>query len=247
MALLRLSGLRKAFGSLQVIEDLDLEIPAGRITSVIGPNGAGKTTLFNLITGRLPLDAGRIVFKDRSIAGLSPDAISRLGLARSFQITNVFPALTVLENVRLAAQARLPDALSPWRPAGRLAQATVRAEAALDQVGLAGLRHRAAQTLSHGDQRHLEIAMTLATGPELLLLDEPTSGMSAVETARTMTLIRKIAQRITVLIIEHDMDLVMGLSQRVAVMAFGRKIAEGTPEEVARDPEVRRVYLGDLG
>ena len=119
MALLRLSGLRKAFGSLQVIEDLDLTVEAGRITSVIGPNGAGKTTLFNLITGRLPLDGGRILFKERPIAGLSPDAIARLGLARSFQITNVFPALTVLENVRLAAQAKQPGALSPWRPAGR--------------------------------------------------------------------------------------------------------------------------------
>jgi branched-chain amino acid transport system ATP-binding protein len=244
--LLRLSGLRKAFGSLQAIEGLDLDVEAGRITSLIGPNGAGKTTLFNLITGRLPLDAGRILFKDRPIAGLSPDAIARLGLARSFQITNVFPALTVRENVRLAAQGRLPGALSPWRPAGRLAEATVRAAAALDQVGLAGVGDRLARTLSHGDQRHLEIAMTLATGPELLLLDEPTSGMSAVETRRTMTLITRIARGITILIIEHDMDLVMGLSHRVAVMAFGRKIAEGTPQEVAGDPEVRRVYLGDL-
>ncbi|MBI1960062.1 MAG: ABC transporter ATP-binding protein [Candidatus Rokubacteria bacterium] len=246
MALLRLSGLRKAFGSLQVIEDLELTVEAGRITSVIGPNGAGKTTLFNLITGRLPLDAGRILFKERPITGLTPDAIARLGLARSFQITNVFPALSVRENVRLAAQAHEPGALSPWRPAERLAGAADRAEAALAQVGLSALRDRLAQTLSHGDQRHLEIAMTLATGPELLLLDEPTSGMSAVETGRTMTLIGEIARRVTVLIIEHDMDLVMGLSHRVAVMAFGRKIAEGTPAEVARDPEVRRVYLGDL-
>ncbi|MEK7446326.1 MAG: ABC transporter ATP-binding protein [candidate division NC10 bacterium] len=246
MTLLRLSGLRKAFGSLQVIEDLDLTVEAGRITSVIGPNGAGKTTLFNLITGRLPLDAGRILFKERPIAGLSPDAIARLGLARSFQITNVFPALTVLENVRLAAQARQPGALSPWRPAERLVEATTSAQAALAQVGLGALRDRVAHTLSHGDQRHLEIAMTLATGPELLLLDEPTSGMSAVETGRTMTLIGEIARRVTVLIIEHDMDLVMGLSHRVAVMAFGKKIAEGSPAEIARDPEVRRVYLGDL-
>jgi len=246
VTLLRLAGLRKAFGSLQVVEDLDLSIEVGRITSLIGPNGAGKTTLFNLITGRLPLDAGHISFKDRPIAGLPPDAIARLGLARSFQITNVFPALSALENVRLAAQAREPGALSPWRPAGRLAEATARAEAALAQVGLGGLRDRLAQTLSHGDQRHLEIAMTLATGPELLLLDEPTSGMSAVETGRTMTLIGEIASRVTVLMIEHDMDLVMGLSHRVAVMAFGKKIAEGTPEEVARNPEVRRVYLGDL-
>ncbi len=246
MALLRLSGLRKAFGSLQVIEDLDLAVETGRITSVIGPNGAGKTTLFNLITGRLPLDAGHIHFKERPIAGLGPDAIARLGLARSFQITNVFPALSVLENVRLAAQAREPDALSPWRPAHRLADAASRAEAALAQVGLGALRDRLAQTLSHGDQRHLEIAMTLATGPELLLLDEPTSGMSAVETGRTMTLIGELARHVTVLMIEHDMDLVMGLSHHVAVMAFGKKIAEGSPAEVARHPEVRRVYLGDL-
>jgi branched-chain amino acid transport system ATP-binding protein len=246
VALLRLSGLRKAFGSLQVIEDLDLTVDAGRITSVIGPNGAGKTTLFNLITGRLRVDAGQIVFKERPITGLSPDAVARLGLARSFQVTNVFPALSVLENVRLAAQAREPDALSPWRPAGRLATAAARAEAALAQVGLGGLRDRLAQTLSHGDQRHLEIAMTLATGPELLLLDEPTSGMSAVETGHTMQLIGALATHVTILMIEHDMDLVMGLSHHVAVMAFGKKIAEGTPAEVARHPEVRRVYLGDL-
>jgi branched-chain amino acid transport system ATP-binding protein len=246
VALLSLSGLRKAFGSLQVIEGLDLDVEAGRITSVIGPNGAGKTTLFNLVTGRLAPDAGRILFKDRSIAGLRPDAIARRGLARSFQITNVFPALTVHENVRLAAQSRSAAGLSLWTPAARLSAPEAEATALLDQVGLETQRGRAAHTLSHGDQRHLEIAMTLATQPELLLLDEPTSGMSTRETARTMALIRDIARRVTVLLIEHDMDLVMNLSHRVAVMAFGRKIAEGAPDEVARDAEVRRVYLGDL-
>ncbi len=246
MALLRLQGLRKAFGSLQVIEGLDFEVQAGRITAVIGPNGAGKTTLFNLITGRVPADAGEVAFKGRSIAGLTPDAIARLGIARSFQITNVFPALTVLENVRLAAQARAPEALSAWRPAHRMAAVTARALAALEQAGLARHRDRPVYSLSHGDQRHLEIAMTLATGPELLLLDEPTSGMSAVETGATMALIAEISRRVTVLLIEHDMDLVMNLSQRVMVMDFGRKIAEGTPDEVTRDPEVRRVYLRGL-
>ncbi len=244
--MLRLRGLRKAFGRLTVIDDLDLDIEAGRITSVIGPNGAGKTTLFNLVTGRVPPDAGEIAFEERAITGLPPDAIARLGIARSFQITNVFPALSVLENARLAAQCRAPGALSPWCPADRMADVTADARAVLEQVGLGRHQDRPAHTLSHGDQRHLEVAMALATRPRLLLLDEPTSGMSPVETAATMRLIGEIARRLTVLVIEHDMDLVMSLSHRVIVMAFGRKIADGTPEEVARDAEVRRVYLGGL-
>jgi branched-chain amino acid transport system ATP-binding protein len=228
------------------IDGLDFDVEAGRITSVIGPNGAGKTTLFNLISGRISADAGTVVFKDRAIDGLPPDAIARLGIARSFQITNIFPGLTALENVRLAVQVRAPRALSPWCPAERLGGVTLRALAVLDRVGLGAHRDRPARTLSHGDQRHLEIAMTLATGPELLLLDEPTAGMSAVETATTMALIVEIAQDVTVLIIEHDMELVMRLSHHVMVMAAGRKIAEGPADVVARDDEVRRVYLGGL-
>jgi branched-chain amino acid transport system ATP-binding protein len=229
-----------------VIDGLDFDVEAGRITSVIGPNGAGKTTLFNLITGRVPADAGTIAFKDRALAGLTPDAIARRGVARSFQITNVFPGLTALENVRLAAQVRAPRALSAWYPAERLEAVTTRAVEILARVGLGRLRDRAARTLSHGDQRHLEIAMTLATEPELLLLDEPTAGMSALETGHTIDLIGEIARQVTVLIIEHDMDLVMTLSHHVMVMAAGRKIAEGAADDVARDREVRRVYLGGL-
>ncbi len=246
MTLLQLRALRKSFGSLMAIDGLDFDVEAGRITSVIGPNGAGKTTLFNLISGRISADAGSVVFKDRAIDGLPPDAIARLGIARSFQITNIFPGLTALENVRLAVQVRAPRALSPWCPAERLGGVTLRALAVLDRVGLGAHRDRPARTLSHGDQRHLEIAMTLATGPELLLLDEPTAGMSAVETATTMALIAEIAQDVTVLIIEHDMELVMRLSHHVMVMAAGRKIAEGPADVVARDDEVRRVYLGGL-
>jgi branched-chain amino acid transport system ATP-binding protein len=242
--LLRLRALRKSFGSLLAIDGLDFDVEAGRITSVIGPNGAGKTTLFNVITGRIAADTGTIAFKDRPIGGFAPHAIARLGIARSFQITNVFPRLTALENVRLAVQARSARALSPWHPAERLEGVTGRALAVLEQVGLARHRDRAASTLSHGDQRHLEIAMTLATQPELLLLDEPTAGMSALETASTIALIADIARQVTVLIIEHDMDLVMRLSHHVMVMAAGRKIAEGTADAVAADAEVRRVYLG---
>ena len=246
MALLQLRALRKSFGRLAVIDGLDFDVEPGTITSVIGPNGAGKTTLFNLITGRLRLDMGTIAFKEQSIAGLAPNAIARLGIARSFQITNIFPGLTALENVRLAAQVRASQALSGWYPADRLDDVTARAEAMLARVGLDRHRDRPARTLSHGDQRHLEIAMTLATEPELLLLDEPTAGMSAVETGSTMALISEIARQVTVLIIEHDMGLVMKLSHRVMVMAAGQKIAEGPPEAVARDGEVRRVYLGGL-
>ena len=246
MALLQLRALRKSFGRLAAIDGLDFDVEAGRITSVIGPNGAGKTTLFNLITGRVPADAGTITFKDRPIGGLPPDAVARLGIARSFQITNVFPRLTALENVRLAAQMRSSRALSAWYPAGSLEAVSNRAAGILERVGLGDLADRPAHTLSHGDQRHLEIAMTLATEPELLLLDEPTAGMSAVETGSTMALIGEIARQVTVLIIEHDMDLVMTLSHRVMVMAAGRKIAEGPADAVARDREVRRVYLGGL-
>ncbi len=244
--MLRLRGLRKAFGRLQVIDGLDLDVEAGCITSVIGPNGAGKTTLFNLVTGRMAPDAGLIAFEGRPITGLAPHRVARLGIARSFQITNVFPALSVLENVRLAAQSRLPDALSLWRPAQRLTAAAEEARRVLEQMGLGHHVERPAFMLSHGDQRQLEIAMAVATGPRLLMLDEPTSGMSATETAATMRLIAEIGRRLTVLIIEHDMELVMSLSHRVVVMAVGRKIAEGRPEEVAHDPEVRRVYLGGL-
>jgi branched-chain amino acid transport system ATP-binding protein len=246
MVLLRLRALRKAFGNLSVLDGLDFDVEAGGVTSVIGPNGAGKTTLFNVITGRIPADSGTITFRDEAIAGLGPDAIARLGIARSFQITNVFPRLTALENVRLAAQVRAPRALSPWYPADRLVTVAERARAVLERVGLGRHGDRPARTLSHGDQRHLEIAMTLATQPALLLLDEPTAGMSAVETASTMALIADIAREVTVLIIEHDMDLVMTLSHRVMVMAAGRKIAEGPAEAIARDGEVRRVYLGSL-
>ncbi len=246
MALLQLRRLRKSFGSLMAIDGLDFDVEPGRITSVIGPNGAGKTTLFNLISGRIAADAGVISFRDRAIGGLPPDAIARLGIARSFQITNVFPGLTALENVRLAVQVRARRALSPWCPAERLGDVTMRALAVLDRVGLGAHRDRPARALSHGDQRHLEIAMTLATSPELLLLDEPTAGMSAAETATTIALIAEIARDLTVLIIEHDMDLVMRLSHHVMVMAAGRKIAEGAADDVARDAEVRRVYLGGV-
>ena len=244
--MLRLRGLRKSFGRLTVIDGLDLEIEAERITSIIGPNGAGKTVLFNLITGRTRPDAGEIAFEERDITGLPPDAIAQLGIARSFQITNIFPWLSVLENVRLAAQSRAPEALSLWRPVDRLADVTTYATAVLEQVGLARHSDRLAHTLSHGDQRHLEIAMALATRPKLLMLDEPTSGMSPVETEATMRLIGEIARQLTLLLIEHDMEIVMNLSHRVVVMAFGQKIAEGTPEEVAQDREVSRVYLGGL-
>jgi branched-chain amino acid transport system ATP-binding protein len=246
VALLQLRAVRKSFGSLSAIDGLDFDVEAGRITSVIGPNGAGKTTLFNLITGRIPADSGSIIFKGRPIDGLPADAIARLGIARSFQITNLFPRLTALENVRLAVQVRAARALSAWHPAERLDGVSARATKVLDRVGLGHLGDRPAFTLSHGDQRHLEIAMTLGTEPELLLLDEPTAGMSAVETRSTIALIREIARRVTVLIIEHDMDLVMTLSDRVMVMAAGRKIAEGPVEAVAADAEVRRVYLGGL-
>jgi branched-chain amino acid transport system ATP-binding protein len=244
MAILELREISKRFGALQVLSGIDLDVEEGKITSVIGPNGAGKTTLFNVITARFPLDAGSVRFRGEEIGRKRSHDIAMAGLARSFQITNIFPRLTVHENVALAAQVRSRKRYHLFSRGLGLSDVEARASAILERIGLAGQADRPAGKLSHGDQRHLEIAMTLATGPGLLLLDEPTSGMSSLESASTMELIRELRRDVTVLIIEHDMDLVMGLSDRIVVLNFGQKIAEGTPEEVSRDPEVRRVYLG---
>jgi branched-chain amino acid transport system ATP-binding protein len=244
--LLQIKGLIKRFGSLIAISDLDFEMTKGELTSVIGPNGAGKTTLFNVITGQLKADDGTILFKDVDLLGLHPHQISHLGIARSFQITNIFQGLSVFENVRLAVQSRTREATSLMARSTDMPEVNQKTEEILNRINLHDYRNHLANQLSHGDQRHLEIGMTLATEPELLMLDEPTSGMSPAETVETMKLIAEISQYLTVLLIEHDMDVVMGMSQRVAVMNFGRKIAEGTPDDIAGNPQVREVYLGDL-
>ena len=246
MAILELRGVDKSFGALEVLSGIDLDIEEGKITSVIGPNGAGKTTLFNVVSGRFPASAGTILYKKPDIARMRPHEITLAGLARSFQITNIYQKLTVGENVSLAVQTRNKKRMSLFTRFQEMGDVQERTMGILDRIGLRKWSDLPAGQLSHGDQRHLEIGMTLATGPELLLLDEPTSGMSPGEAAQTMDLIKDLSRDFTIVLIEHNMDIVMNISDRIAVLNFGRKIAEGSPEEVADNPEVRRVYLGGV-
>lgn len=246
MAILELKGIGKSFGALEVLAEVDLDIEEGKITSVIGPNGAGKTTLFNVISGRFPASTGTILFKKRDITRLRPHEITLAGLGRSFQITNIFQKSTVEENVFLAVQTRSKKRMSLFTRFQELGDVHQRTTEILERIGLRKWAEIPAGQLSHGDQRHLEIGMTLATGPELLLLDEPTSGMSPAEAGQTMDLIKDLSRDFTIVLIEHNMDIVMNISDRIAVLNFGRKIAEGSPEEVADNPEVRRVYLGGV-
>ena len=244
MSILDLKNVRKSFGGLQVLSDITFDVEAGKITSVIGPNGAGKTTLFNVITGLHSPDRGSIRFERVDITGWKPHQITGAGLARSFQITNIFPQLKVIENLVLAAQTVSKQRWAVFASAAKLRDVEKHAYDVLDRVGLTSWAKRPARELSHGDQRHLEIAMALATKPKLMLLDEPTSGMSLFESNATMELIRILRKEVTILLIEHHMDLVMNLSDTIIVLDFGQKIAEGSPEVVERDPEVQRVYLG---
>ncbi|MEW6187211.1 MAG: ABC transporter ATP-binding protein [Thermodesulfobacteriota bacterium] len=246
MAILELKGVGKNFGALEVLSDIDLEVEKGKITSVIGPNGAGKTTLFNVISGRFPVSSGTIRFKERDLGRLKEHEITLAGLARSFQITNIFKNMTVWENLFLAAQTRSSKRISLFTPFNHLSDVNHRTQETLERVGLTPWKEAIAGQLSHGDQRHLEIGMTLATGPELLLLDEPTSGMSPAESSQTMDLIKGLSQDVTILLIEHNMDIVMNVSDHIIVLNFGRKIAEGSPEEIADNQEVCRVYLGGI-
>jgi branched-chain amino acid transport system ATP-binding protein len=238
-------NLTRTFDALVAVDGVTLEVPKESITAIIGPNGAGKTTIFNLLTGTLKPSAGQILFRGERIDQLSPDEVANRGLARSYQVTNIFPRLTVEENVRLAAQSR-HTGFSPGqflRNFRTLETAIEEAERVLEWVDLAAVAGERASTLSHGQQRHLDIAIALATRPKLLLLDEPTAGMSPDETRETTELIREIANDVTIVIIEHDMEVVMGLSDRIAVMNSGRLIAMGTPETVRDDERVQKAYL----
>jgi len=246
MTVLEMRGVGKSFGALEVLSEIDLDIEEGKITSVIGPNGAGKTTLFNVISGRFPASTGTILYKKRDITRMRPHEITLAGLARSFQVTNIYQKLTVGENVSLGVQTRNKKRMSLLTRFQEMGDVKQRTMEILERIGLHKWSDVPAGQLSHGDQRHLEIGMTLATGPELLLLDEPTSGMSPAETAQTMDLIKDLSRDFTIVLIEHNMDIVMNISDRIAVLNFGRKIAEGSPEEVADNPEVRRVYLGGV-
>ncbi|HEY1360723.1 MAG TPA: ABC transporter ATP-binding protein [Xanthobacteraceae bacterium] len=241
-ALLRTEGLSVRFGGLTALDSVDFEIPRGEIRAIIGPNGAGKSTFFNCLTGVLRPTSGRILFNGENIAGLPSNRISRKGIARSYQITNILPNATTLENVRIAAQSRRHG----WNMLSHhsaFLDLIEKAEAVLEAVGLAAKAEELAANLSHGEQRNLEIGIALATEPQLLCLDEPTAGMSAAETHDTMQLVRRIAKNLTILIVEHDMQVVMELADRVSVLHYGEVLAEGTPAEIQQNPRVLEVYL----
>ena len=242
--LLESRGLTKTFGGLTAVNRVSFQVRAGELRSVIGPNGAGKTTFFHLLTGVLPPSGGRILFKGRDITGLPAHAVSRLGIARSYQVTNIFGDLTVFENVRIAAQSRVTH-YRFWGDADGLTAVTARAEEILRHLGLAAKRHARASELSHGEQRYLEIGIALATDPEFLLLDEPTAGMSPDETQRTAAFVRRLAGHVTIVVVEHDMEVVMGISDRITVLNYGEILAEGSPAEIRENANVRRVYLRD--
>jgi|CeladaMinimDraft_18_1061708.scaffolds.fasta_scaffold00104_7 branched-chain amino acid transport system ATP-binding protein len=243
-AILEVENLRVSFGGLKAVNDVSFSVQRGSVTSVIGPNGAGKSTLFNLICGAIAPDHGRVRLKGNDVTGWPPNRIARAGLARSFQITNLFFDLPVEENLRLAAQALEPSG-KLLRPKRHSQRANAKVRELLERFELSHKAGELAGYLSHGEQRRLEIAVALAGEPELLLLDEPTQGMSHGDTADTSRMIRELARDITVLLIEHDIELVMGLSHWVVVMHQGQKLSEGPPEQVRADPAVRKAYLGE--
>jgi branched-chain amino acid transport system ATP-binding protein len=241
--LLETERLTRSFGSLVAVNGVSLVIRRGELRSIIGPNGAGKTTLFRLISGEMAPSSGRVKFRDADITGLPQHRVCRLGIAKSYQITNIVPHLTVLENVRVAVQG-YARSFNFWSRADRIAGCRERAVEILETVGLARRTERLAAHLSHGEKRHLEIGITLASEPVLLLLDEPTAGMSPEETDETMVLIRELARARTVVLVEHKMKLVMGVSDRVTVLHQGQVLADGSPDEIRNNALVQETYLG---
>jgi branched-chain amino acid transport system ATP-binding protein len=240
--LLKTELLSVRFGGLAALSEVNFQVAREEVRAVIGPNGAGKSTFFNCLTGVLRPSGGRIIFNGEDITGLRSNVISQKGIARSYQITNILPNATVLENVRIAAQSRR-HAWNMVSHHGGFADLNAKAEAALQSVGLLDKAGELAANLSHGEQRNLEIGIALATEPKLLCLDEPTAGMSVAETNETKELIRRIAQHLTILIVEHDMEVVMELCQRITVLHYGQILAEGTPQEIQDNPRVQEVYL----
>ena len=245
--MLEVKGLSKSFAGFRAVADVDLRVETRQIAAVIGPNGAGKSTLFNLITGHLRPDRGTVSFNGRDITGAAPYRVCAMGIGRSFQRTNIFAQLTVFENLQAAFLIHRGRGHDFWSRA----EALYRDETAalISSVGLDGLEAAVAGTLSYGNQKQLELGLALASDPALLLLDEPTAGMSTTETHDTIRLIERIAaeRALTLLFTEHDMEVVFGIAEKIAVLHQGRKLAEGTPDEMRRDPEVRRVYLGERG
>lgn len=232
------------YGAFKALQDVSVAFRAGELTSIIGPNGAGKSSFFNVISGARKPTVGRIIFEGRDITDLQQHQYVHAGIAKSFQITNVFPALTVHENVRIAAQATVAGK-NFWSKRSKLTRTDDAARRLLEEVGLVQVAHRSASELSHGQQRALEIAMALASEPRLLLLDEPTAGMSPEETREMVHLIERLAKTRTVILVEHKMKMVLNISQRIIVLHHGTLLADGSPDEVRSDVEVKRVYLGE--
>ncbi len=241
---LQVTGLQKAFGATKIIKGVELTVAKGERHAVIGPNGAGKSTLFHLVTGRLQPDAGQVLLNGRDITGLPAHQVFNLGLARSFQVTSLFPKLSVFENLRAAAMRTHGCGLAFWRRLDGYGPLRERAEGILQQIGLERRRNVLAGNLAYAEQRALEIGVTIAGGADTILLDEPTAGMSRAETERAVTLIRRMSEGRTLVMIEHDLGVVFDLADRISVLAEGRVIASGPPDQVRGDPAVRTAYLG---
>jgi branched-chain amino acid transport system ATP-binding protein len=244
-ALLQVENLSKSFGALRATDQVTLAAQAGETHAIIGPNGAGKTTLIGQLAGSLRPDSGRIRFAGEDITGLSAPARSHRGLARSFQITSIYRDFTTLDNVALAVQAHSGSSFRLWRPAREDPRLRDPARAVLDEVGLGARADVLAANLAHGEQRQLEVAMVLATKPRLMLLDEPVAGMGVEESQRMIQFLARFKGRQTIILVEHDMDAVFTLADRISVLVYGRIIATGTPAEIRANPEVRSAYLGE--
>jgi branched-chain amino acid transport system ATP-binding protein len=245
MNALSIKGLKKNFGLAEVIRGVDMEVHKGEIHAVIGPNGAGKSTFFNLLSGAFSPTSGEVLLNDERIDGLGPEKIQQRGLSRSFQVSNVFGNLSVFENIRCACFKKEKAGYVFWRSAAGVKQANERAEEVLEMIGLLPLREVPAGALPYASQRALEIGMTIACGAEVVLLDEPTAGMSNTETAQAIELIRQIARNRTLMIVEHDMGVVFELADRISVLVYGEIIATGAPETIRNNPRVKEAYLGE--
>lgn len=246
MSILEAVGISKHFGGLMANDNVSFMVEEGKITSIIGPNGAGKTTLFNLLTGLYRPDKGQVIFDGQDISGWPIHKIVNLGIVRSFQVLNIFNEISPAENIRLAVQSRKKRSLNFFRPTTGFADINQETDAVLDEIGLTAVKNLPTKTLSYGDKRVLEIGIAMASKPRLLLMDEPTSGLPTSETERIKKFIKKISTRLTVLVIEHDMDIVLTISDVIIVLHQGRVIAQGAPAEIKANDEVQEAYLGGI-
>lgn len=246
MAILSLQGVSKQFGETQIIRDVSLDVEQGEKHAIIGPNGAGKSTLFHLISGRHPLTSGSIYFRDAAIHNRPPFEIARLGLARSFQVTNIFPRMSVFENIRCALLWSSGYRYSFWHMLGRQRGLNTRAEEVLEQIGLRDRHNVPAGELAYAEQRALELGITIASGADVILLDEPVAGMSLSEAKNAVQLIRRVTEGKTLLMVEHDMNIVFDLADRISVLVYGEIIASDSPEKIRGNRSVQEAYLGEV-